>query len=81
MYLSPRKKLFVDTATEMFGDGATITKNMVREAAAKANVPVPTWFQDKCKIGYNAFKLPSEGGSSAAPITACLLYTSDAADE
>jgi MoxR-like ATPase len=70
MYLSPRKKLFVDTATEMFGDGATITKNMVREAAAKANVPVPTWFQDKCKIGYNAFKLPSEGGSSAAPITA-----------
>jgi MoxR-like ATPase len=70
MYLSPRKKLFVDTATEMFGDGATITKNMVREAAAKANVPVPTWFQDKCKIGYNAFKLPSEGGASAAPITA-----------
>ena len=70
MYLSPRKKLFVDTATEMFGDGATITKNMVREAAAKANIPVPTWFQDKCKIGYNAFKLPSEGGSSAAPITA-----------
>jgi MoxR-like ATPase len=70
MYLSPRKKLFVDTATEMFGDGATITKNMVREAAAKANVPVPTWFQDKCKIGYNAFKLPSEGGASAAPVTA-----------
>ena len=70
MYLSPRKKLFVDTATEMFGDGATITKNMVREAAAKANVPVPTWFQDKCKVGYNAFKLPSEGGASAAPVTA-----------
>ena len=26
MYLSPRKKLFVDTAAEMFGDGAVITK-------------------------------------------------------
>ena len=26
MYLSPRKKLFVDTAAEMFSDGAVITK-------------------------------------------------------
>ena len=27
MNLSPRKKLFVDTASEMFGGGATISKS------------------------------------------------------
>ena len=35
MYLSPRKKLFVDTAAEMFGDGAVITKAQKTEAAEK----------------------------------------------
>ena len=36
MNLSPRKKLFVDTAAEMFGDGAIITKTQKAEAAKKA---------------------------------------------
>jgi MoxR-like ATPase len=71
MNLSPRKKLFVDTATEMFGDGAVITKSQKAEAAAKAGVPFPTWFKgDGYSVGYNAYKLPSEGGNVAAPITA-----------
>jgi len=71
MYLSPRKKLFVDTATEMFGDGAVITKSQKAEAAAKAGVPFPTWFKGEgFAIGYNAYKLPSEGGNVAAPVTA-----------
>ena len=71
MYLSPRKKLFVDTATEMFGDGAVITKSQKAEAAAKAGVPFPTWFKGEgFSVGYNAYKLPSEGGAPAAPITA-----------
>ena len=70
MNLSPRKQLFVDTASEMFGDGATITKAMTKEAAAKAGVPFPTWFRKACSVGYNAYKLPSEGGVSAAPVTA-----------
>ena len=39
MYLSPRKKLFVDTATEMFGEGAILTNMQVKEASAKAGVP------------------------------------------
>ena len=70
MYLSPRKKLFVDTAAEMFGDGAVITKSQKAEAAAKAGVPFPTWFKGEgFAVGYNAYKLPSEGGTSA-PITA-----------
>ena len=68
MYLSPRKKLFVDTAAEMFGEGAVITKAQKVEAAEKAGVPFPTWF--KCEgfsVGYNAYKLPTEGGPTVAP--------------
>jgi hypothetical protein len=60
MNLSPRKKLFVDTATEMFGVGAILTNMQVKEASAKAGVPKAGWFKKSCKIGYNQFKLPSE---------------------
>ena len=70
MYLSPRKKLFVDTAAEMFGDGAVISKQNVREAAEKAGVPFPTWFmKPDFKHAYGCYKLPSEG-AAAAPIAA-----------
>jgi len=65
MYLSPRKKLFVDTAAEMFGDGAVLTKQEVRESAEKAGVPFPTWFmKPNFKHSYGHYKLPSEGGPS-----------------
>ena len=67
MYLSPRKKLFVDTASEMFGEGAIITKAQKAEAAEKAGVPFPTWFGKDFTVGYNAYKLPSEGGPTVAP--------------
>ena len=70
MNLTPRKKLFVDTATGMFGDGSIISKQDVREAAEKAGIPVPTWFKDQCKVGYNQFKLPSEGNSSPSTAVA-----------
>ena len=70
MNLSPRKKLFVETASEMFGEGAVITKAMTKEAAAKAEVPFPTWFRKACSVGYNAYKLPTEGGSVVAPSVA-----------
>ena len=50
MYLSPRKKLFVDTATKMFGEGAVITNAEVKEASAKAGVPKAGWFKKSCKI-------------------------------
>jgi len=69
MTLSPRKKLFVDTAAEMFGVGAILTKSMTKDAAVKAGVPFPTWFRKSYSVGYNAYKLPSEG-SASAPITA-----------
>jgi MoxR-like ATPase len=67
MYLSPRKKLFVDTAAEMFGEGAVITKAQKAAAAEKAGVPFPTWFGKDFTVGYNAYKLPSEGGPTVAP--------------
>ena len=71
MYLSPRKKLFVDTATEMFGDGSIISKQNVREAAEKAGVPFPTWFmKPEFKAHYGSYKLPSEDGPTVAPVTA-----------
>ena len=60
MYLSPRKKLFVDTATEMFGAGAVLTNIQVKQASAKAEVPKAGWFKKACKVGYNQFKLPNE---------------------
>jgi hypothetical protein len=56
--LTPRKKLFVEAAAEMFGNGSTITKDNARVAAEKAKVPFPTWFRKSCNVGYNQFKLP-----------------------
>ena len=70
MNLSPRKKLFVDAAAGMFGDGAVLTKSQTKEAAAKADVPYPTWFRKYCSVGYNAYKLPSEGGAVSEPTVA-----------
>ena len=71
MYLSPRKKLFVDTATEMFGAGSVISKQNAREAAEKAGIPFPTWFmKPEFKHCYGSYKLPSEGGSVVASATA-----------
>ena len=68
--MSPRKKLFVATAAEMFGEGAVLTKAETKEAAAKAEVPFPTWFRKACSVGYNAYKLPSEGSVTAETTTA-----------
>ena len=67
MYLSPRKKLFVDTAAEMFGEGAVLSKAQKAEAAEKAGIPYPTWFGKTFSVGYNAYKLPSEGND--APVS------------
>ena len=70
MYLSPRKKLFVDAAAEMFGAGSVISKQNVREAAEKAGVPFPTWFmKPEFKAHYGSYKLPSEGVSASAATT------------
>lgn len=69
MRLSPRKKLFVDTAAGMFGNGAIITKGMTTAAAEKAGVPFPTWFRKDYSVGHNKYKLPTEGDTVAVPVT------------
>ena len=74
MNLTPRKKLFVDTAAKMFGEGAVLSKQQIREAAVKAGVPNPTWFKKTSfRVGHGEYKLPVEGGSVApapvAPVT------------
>jgi len=70
MNLSPRKQLFVNTASEIFGAGSIINKQQVREASDKANVPLAGWFMGSCKTGYNQFKLPSEEPSGFIPTSA-----------
>jgi len=60
MIFSPQKQKFVDAATDMFGGGAVLSKQNVREASAKAGVPNAGWFMKSYKVGYNQFKLPSE---------------------
>jgi hypothetical protein len=79
MKITPRKKLFVDAAVEMFGDGSIISKQNVREAAKKAGVPFPTWFmKPEFKAHYGSYKLPSEGGSTVAPVIAAVENTEPA---
>ena len=66
MYLSPRKKLFVETAAKMFGDGATISRVQVDNARKEANVPWPTWFiKAENRVGNGMYKLPAIGVESA----------------
>ena len=55
--LTPRKKLFVETAAAMYGNGAVITKDEIRIAAKEAGVPYPSWMS-RTKTGYNQHKLP-----------------------
>ena len=73
--LTPRKKLFVETAAGMYGNGAVIDKQEIREAADKAGVPYPSWMS-RTKVGYNQHKLPDlEMPVSVAPVIAAVENT------
>ena len=79
MNLSPRKQLFVDTATKMYGAGAIITKTELKEAAFSVDIPEPYWFQKACRIGYNQFKLPTSSEETVpTTITTTPLESSSA---
>ena len=58
MYLSPRKKLFVDAASAKFGVGSIISKAQVKETCDELNIPLAGWFLGRYKVNYNQFKLP-----------------------
>ena len=64
MKLTPKKLQFVVCASEMYGNGTVINKQQTRDAAERAGLPVPTWFLNRCKVGYNQFKLPDLDGKS-----------------
>ena len=67
--LTPRKKLFVETAASMYGNGVVITKDQIRSAAKEAGVPFPSWM-GRTKVGYNQFELPElEVPAFAASVT------------
>ena len=78
MYLSPRKKLWVDTATEMFGAGSIVSKSESIEVSEKLSIPRPTWFWGACKVGYNQFKLPNEEEYGAPAPVVSTTETSEA---
>ena len=78
MYLSPRKKLWVDTATEMFGAGSIVSKSESIEVSKKLGIPKPTWFWKSCKEGYNQFKLPNEEEYGAPAPVVSTTETSEA---
>ena len=78
MNLTPKKQLFVDTAAEMFGDGAVITNAQVKESAAKAKIGFPGWFRKDYSIGPNAYKLPSENAAPVAPVVAAAPVSEEA---
>ena len=71
--LTPRKKLFVETAAEMYGNGAVISKQDIRLAAEKVGIPFPSWTW-KLRVGHNQHKLPdlevpAGVATYAAPVT------------
>ena len=78
MYLSPRKKLWVDAATEMFGAGSIVSKSESIEVSKKLGIPKPTWFWKSCKEGYNQFKLPNEEEYGAPAPVVSTTETSEA---
>ena len=54
----------------MFGDGAIISKQNVREAAEKAGVPFPTWFmKPEFKAHYGSYTLPGEATPASVTST------------
>ena len=70
MNLTPRKKLFVEAAASMYGNGVVITKDQIRSAAKEAGVPFPSWM-GRTKVGYNQFELPElDVPAFAAPVDA-----------
>jgi len=82
MKLTPKKLKFVVCASELFGHNATINKQQVRDAAHLAFMPVPTWFLNRCKVGYNMFKLPSlDDKPTPAPTPAPAPITEEAAEQ
>ena len=64
MSLSPAKQKFVDLASEMYGAGETLDKEMVIAVCETNHVGWPSWFlRAPYRVERGQFKLPVEGES------------------
>ena len=64
MSLSPAKKKFVDLASEMYGVGETLDKEMVINVCDTHHLGWPSWFlRAPYRVERGQFKLPIEGES------------------
>ena len=64
MSLSPAKQKFVDLASETYGEGAILDREMINTVCEMHNLPNPSWFpRSTYSVGRGQFKLPIEGES------------------
>ena len=62
MSLSPAKQKFVDLASETYGEGAVLDREMINTVCEIHNLPNPSWFpRSTYSVGRGQFKLPVEG--------------------
>ena len=62
MSLSPAKQKFVDLASETYGEGAVLDREMINTVCEMHNLPNPSWFpRSTYSVGRGQFKLPVEG--------------------
>ena len=62
MSLSPAKQKFVDCASEIYGEGAILDREMINNVCDINHLPSPSWFpRSTYSVGRGQFKLPVEG--------------------
>jgi len=70
MNMTPAKQQFVDAASEMFGEGAMLTRNGIKTVIEKHDLKYPSWFTNSkngYRTGHNEFTLPTEESGTPAP--------------
>ena len=70
MSLSPAKQKFVDLASETYGEGAVLDREMINTVCEMHNLPNPSWFpRSTYSVGRGQFKLPVEGETTTPIIS------------
>ena len=75
MSLSPAKQKFVDCASEIYGEGAILDREMINNVCDINHLPSPSWFpRSTYSVGRGQFKLPVEG-ETVTPVKPLNLKT------
>ena len=62
--LSSQKKIFVDAATEKFGEGAVLSRAEIKEISQSLGLGNPSWFKkSEYRVDTGKYKLPVLDGS------------------